>query len=276
MSRPQDAIDAAALQCALQPRLSRPLQVLHLAETASTNRVCQQRLEQDGGGERLWVICADRQTAGRGRRGRVWHSRRDDNLYCSIGLVRQLPAQILGLLPLLTGVVLAERLRALGFDRLGLKWPNDLLADGRKLGGVLIENRPLGGGRHALTIGFGINLRLDEQDRECIGQPAGCLSDLGVVPPRQQLLNELLERLLSELAGFGAGHSDALLRRFAALDVHAGRTVRLVDGERQWRGRCLGVDEQGRLRVEIDGRERCFSAAEISLRGADGGGHAAA
>ena len=272
----EQAIDAAALQQALQADCPRPLQVLHFAETDSTNRQCQQRLAGSGDSEQLWVVCADRQTAGRGRRGRHWHSGSRDNLYCSLGLVKTMPSSRLGLLPLLAGVVLAERLRSLGFDAVGLKWPNDLLAGGGKLGGILIENQPLGADRYALTIGFGLNLRLDDAALAAIGQPATSLHRLGPLPPRAGLLQDLLRALIAEYLAFEAGDGERLRRRFAALDVCAGRPVLLIEGAREIHGRCLGVDESGRLRAEIAGEERRFSAAEISLRALTGGGHAAA
>ncbi len=270
------AIDAAALQQALQAGLERPLHVIHLPECGSTNRECQQRLTQDDDPSRLWLVSADRQSAGRGRRGRVWHSSRPDNLYCSFGFVTELPPSALGLLPLLTGVVLAEGLHAAGFGRVRLKWPNDLVIERRKLGGILIENRSLGGDRHALTVGFGLNLRLDEAARAAIGQPAASLDQEGILPSRQALLLHLLQGLLDELPAFEPSRAAALLQRFAALDAHAGDRVRVLAGERAWVGRCLGVDDQGRLRVEIDGREQCFSAAEISLRADEGDDDAAA
>jgi len=117
------------------------------------------------------VVSADRQRAGRGRRGRRWLSDRPDNIYCSIGLVLEITPEALGLLPLLTGVCLAEALQRQGFQP-RLKWPNDLLIGGRKLGGILIENRALGSDRHALTVGFGLNRRLDPEQLRTIGQPA--------------------------------------------------------------------------------------------------------
>ena len=269
------AIDVAGLQQTLQGRLRRPLQCRHAVECDSTNRECQRLLEQAGGEDGIWVVSADRQRAGRGRRGRSWLSDRPDNIYCSIGLVLELPPETLGLLSLLTGVSLAECLQRHGF-RPQLKWPNDLLIAGRKLGGILIENRALGADRHALTIGFGLNRRLDAEQLRVIEQPATSLQQHGHPPPRHILLQDLLVGLLPELLTFGPRDTDLLLQRFAALDAYRDRQACVVNGEEELHGICRGIDQQGCLQLEVDGRMRRFQAAEISLRPQGRGDDAAA
>ncbi len=271
MSHRPDPLDPAALRRSLRALLGGgEVAVEHHPLCDSTNRLCQACSLEEG---ITRIVVADRQSAGRGRRGRTWLSDRAGNVYVSIGLVKSLPANSLGLLPLLVGVSLAEALHDLGYRALRLKWPNDLLIDGRKLGGILIENRVLGAERFGLTVGIGLNRRLDEDERTRIERPATSLAEWGEPPTREQLLPPLLAAVIQTLRDFEPAHADAWLRRFGELDAFAGQEVTLIDGERHLRGRNLGPDARGRLRLEIDGRAACFDAAEISLRGAD---HAAA
>ena len=100
---------------------------------ASTNQRCMQ-LDRHAA-----FVIADQQTQGRGRRGRSWHSPAARNLYASVGIVVDLPASALGLVSLLVGTSCAETIAAAGFRSVTLKWPNDILLQGRKLGGILIE-----------------------------------------------------------------------------------------------------------------------------------------
>lgn len=267
------SVDAMELEQRLGEGLPRDIRVVHLDSCDSTNRECQRRLQATESGDELWVISADHQQAGRGRRGKSWLSRSPENLYCSVGLIKDLPAEYLGLLPLLVGVSLAESLLTLGFP-VRLKWPNDLLLGDRKLAGILLENRPLNQERHALTIGFGINRCLDIHEQEAIGQPATSLQQHGLPPSRQRLLLSLLEGLLPELIGFGPGQVEQLSQRFSDLDAFADRQAEIQEGADRLRGICRGIDNRGCLQVEVDGSLRSFHAAEISLRPIPGGDHA--
>lgn len=260
-------LDPAALRRSLRGLLGGGEVVLeHHTLCDSTNRLCQASPLEEGVTR---IVVADRQSAGRGRRGRSWLSDCHGNVYVSIGLIKTLPADALGLLPLLVGVSMADALHGLGYRALRLKWPNDLLIDGRKLGGILIENRVLGADRFGLTIGIGLNRRLDEDQRARIQRPATSLAEWGEPPTREQLLPPLLAAVIQALRDFEPAHADAWLRRFVELDAFAGQEVTLIDGARRLRGRNLGPDGRGRLRLEIDGRVIGFDAAEISLRGTD-------
>src|SRR5918994_7602341 len=105
------------------------------------------------------LLAAEEQTAGRGRRGRRWHSAPGAGLTFSLGRRIRRPARELAALSLVAGVAAARALRALGVRPAALKWPNDLVVDGAKLGGILVETR---NGGHA-AIGVGINCRRDEK-----------------------------------------------------------------------------------------------------------------
>lgn len=208
------------------------------------------------------LLVADAQSAGRGRRGRTWHSPPQANLYCSLYL--QLPRgtrQAAGL-SLLVGVAAAEALHALGAEAVQLKWPNDLLAQGRKLGGVLVE---LGGA--GAVIGIGINLRMPADAATEVEQPWTDLAALGVDVPREQVAARLVEALLPRLAAFREHGLDSGLRaRWEALHAHAGCEVHVLDAAQAWHGRALGLAADGALRVATADGERLVHGGDVSLR----------
>lgn len=214
------------------------------------------------------VLLAERQTGGRGRRGRPWSSPLAAHLYLS--LARQFGGGLarLGGLSLVAGVAIAEALREAGYGRVGLKWPNDLMVENRKLGGLLVE----GGGEYAgpvrAVIGLGLNVRMPEAMAAQIDQPWVDLHSLAALPPsRNRLAASLLASLLPALDEFDAQGLAPFLARYAQLDVLAGREVIVTAAEQRWMGTALGIAEDGALRVRIEGQERSFHAGEVSVRG---------
>jgi BirA family biotin operon repressor/biotin-[acetyl-CoA-carboxylase] ligase len=260
MSETSTLFDPGLLRQGLQRHHS-GLELHYLPTCASTNQECLQ-LKRHGS-----VVISDRQTAGRGRRGRDWYSPYKRNLYCSLGIDKVLPASSLGLVSLLVGVGLADTLHAEGFDDVGLKWPNDLLRDGRKLGGILIETTVRQAGGFYLTVGIGLNLQLQDHDLERIGQPAAGL--WSAIPSRRQA-SELVARLISGVFGeverFEPTQGDALLQRFAGFDVLVGHQVTVLSAHDEQHGHYAGVEPDGRLRIETDHGLQTFVAADVSLR----------
>lgn len=209
------------------------------------------------------ALVVDAQTAGRGRQGRRWHSPPGANLYLSLFARLPLaPAQLSGL-SLVIGIAVAEALRAGGAGEVGVKWPNDLVARGRKLGGILIESAGSRDGHVELVIGLGLNLVMPA-DAE-VGQPWIDLVTLGVASDRETWLPPLLAALGSALDGFVAGGFAGFQSRWLAVDQLAGRAVVVLGGERDG-GTACGVDADGALRiVDEQGEWRC-RAGEVSVR----------
>jgi len=215
------------------------------------------------------VLLAERQTGGRGRRGRSWASPLAAHVYLSVLRLFEGGLGRLAGLSLVAGVAVAEALHDLGFTQAQLKWPNDVLVDGRKLVGLLAE----GGGEYAgparAVIGIGINVHMPPAFGEEITQPWVDLDTLaGTVVDRNQVVAAVLARLLPALETFDRDGLAPFLPRYAALDMLAGQEVRVeLDG--QWQhGTALGLADDGALRVRIDGRERLLHAGEVSVRAA--------
>lgn len=216
----------------------------------------------------LHVCCAEMQTAGRGRRGRAWRSPLGGNLYFS--LLKRFGHGMGALtgLSLAVGTALVAALNDCGIDGIGLKWPNDVLARGRKLAGVLIE---LGGeflGPCHAVIGIGINVRLPESVAAAIDQPAIDLATLtgGEPPSRNRLAGRLLARLIETLDRFDEHGFAAFRADYARHDLLAGQRVTVHDAAGAHEGIADGVDERGALRVRRRNETRCYDSADVSLR----------
>jgi BirA family biotin operon repressor/biotin-[acetyl-CoA-carboxylase] ligase len=213
------------------------------------------------------VVVCERQTAGRGRRGRSWLSAPGDSL--TFSLLWRFPE---GTPPpaglsLAVGVAVARVLEGIGAAGVRLKWPNDILAGGAKLGGILIETLT-SGGRHVVVIGIGLNVRLPEMIASGIDVPAGALDAvMPFAPSRNLLLAGLLEGLAEMLETFGQIGFPGFIEEWLARNAHAGQRVSiLAEGAAPIDGRCAGVDADGALLLETAAGLRRIVSGEVSLR----------
>jgi BirA family biotin operon repressor/biotin-[acetyl-CoA-carboxylase] ligase len=208
------------------------------------------------------VLIAEQQTAGRGRNGRVWSSP-GAQLTMSVAVdVGDVPADAWGWLPLATGVAVVDAVAAVTAVRSGLKWPNDVLADGRKLAGILTEVAPA---QRSIVVGIGLNVTL--QIDEVPDADATSLRALGVERPERGLLVraillELSHRFDSWRAANGADAK--LLADYRARSVTIGSAVRaILPGGREVLGQARSIDEQGRLHIESDTGTVAVSAGDV-------------
>lgn len=251
----------------LQRSLSGLMSIDVLESIDSTNAEVMRRLA--AGMPTPLVVLAEYQSAGRGRRGRSWSSPYAGNIYLSLGWRFPVGAPRLEGLSLAVGIVVAEMLSENGLaGRVGLKWPNDIWVDRRKIGGVLIE---LSGDLEdacAAVIGIGINCRLGATAAQSIDQPwTDLYAELGSVPDRSALVADLLQRLHDMMAGFPASGFAGWVQRWASLDALAGQSVQVVTASGSVVGTAAGVDTSGALRLRADdGTEMLFHGGETSLR----------
>ena len=240
------------------PRLAAPLAgpVIWHAETGSTNDELIALAR--GGAPEGTVVGADRQSAGRGRRGRTWLAARGHALLLSVLLRPGVAPVDAGLLPIVVAAGVAD---ALGDDAT-IVWPNDILLGGAKVAGILCEMSADQEGVSWAVAGIGLNVRSAPGLDDARWSP-GALADRGDPPARADLLVGLLGHLgrrYSEWVDHGAA---GILAAFAARDTLAGRraTVSLPDGEVA--GLCDGTDDLGRLRLLTDDGERLLGAGEV-------------
>ncbi len=262
---PVQLLDADAIIQALPAEAAASLQRLELAwAIESTNSAL---LAAPVPAQGVAVLLAERQTGGRGRRGRQWASPLASHVYLSLsrGFSGGL-AQLAGL-SLALGVAVAEALRTAGFVEVGLKWPNDLLARECKLGGLLIEGGGEVGGPARAVIGLGLNVHMPAAFAAGIDQPWIDLDTLAGAPvSRNRVVVALLSALLPALELFEAEGLAPFLPRYAQLDVLAGRQVRIEEAGTIYQGVALGVAEDGALKVDLGEAVRLFHAGEVSVR----------
>ncbi len=262
LAAPMTLLDAALIERQVAT-LAWPVSVL--AGLDSTNAEVMRRLE--GGQSAPFVVLAERQTAGRGRRGRAWASPFAENLYCSLALrvdggMRQVEA-----LSLTVGLAVARTLQVCGLNAAGLKWPNDVLVDGRKIAGILLELSGDPADVCHVVIGIGINANMALDSSAAIDQPWTSMRQcLGGMIDRNLLAGELLRQLAEHLSRHWRQGFAGLREEWEALHLWRGRSVALLAGDHATLGVVLGVDERGAIRLSVEGVERSFSGGELSLR----------
>lgn len=267
LARPLELLDAGLIQARLDETVAArlgPFEVL--AETDSTNTRLAQLARS---GLPAGAVClAESQRAGRGRLGRQWISPYAANLYLSVLWRFALAPAALAGLSLAIGVALARSLERFGVGGHGLKWPNDLLWDARKLGGVLLEFGGESEGCSHVIIGVGVNVAMPESAGGTIDQP---WIDLSTVLGRTNVSrNRLAALLLSEIAiactAFGESGLDSFLSDWRRWDAVAGRPVRLLWPGHVVEGIARGIAADGELQLDTANGRRSFAIGELSLR----------
>lgn len=257
-------------------QLAAPLELLELDQLAaspwpvaishsldSTNAEALRAV--DRGVTAPFVILAERQTAGRGRRGRKWVSPFAENIYYSLvlrmdGGMRQLEG-----LSLVVGLAVLSALRAVGVSDAGLKWPNDVLVSNKKIAGILLElvGDPADVCHVVLGIGINVNMRVASEVDQAW---TSVFLESGAATNRNELVSKLSDSLRMylkrhELSGFSAIQSE-----WEQNHLWQGREVSLIAGVHQVNGTVMGIDRQGALRMSVNGEEKVFSGGELSLR----------
>ncbi|RIA56121.1 biotin--[acetyl-CoA-carboxylase] ligase [Dichotomicrobium thermohalophilum] len=236
---------------------------LFLSETASTNAEAM-ALALEGAEPPLWVWAA-RQTKGRGRLGRDWDSP-EGNLYASLLLRLNCPAHAIGGLPLIAGLAARDAVSSAAESvagRLRLKWPNDIMLDGAKLGGVLIESLVLSGGGRAVVIGTGLNLASAPSG---LNRAVTSLREHGCTIAPEQALTVLAEASARWLAIWDDGAGFGQIREaWLSHAVPLGAPISVTLGGEKIAGRFGGLDETGALRLRKNGAERIITAGDVAI-----------
>ena len=233
-----------------------------VAETGSTNADLLARCAQLPGPT---LRIAGQQTAGRGRAGRPWLSQADASLMFSLAWRFKGPLHALVGLPLAVGVALAETMTSLGVP-VQLKWPNDMLKDGHKLAGILVETQQAADGGVWAVIGCGINLLMPDALERQIGRSVSAVPWLAQME-RNALVAALLSRLAGVLAEFDDTGFAPFAQRWNALHAWQGRQVKILDnGQLLRQGIAAGVDQLGRLQLHTENGLVEIMSGDVSLR----------
>jgi len=259
-----ERLDAAAIEAALSEQARTWLSDLKTLELVGSTNTLLGELAAAGAAHGA-VRIAELQVQGRGRRGRAWQSPYGQNLALSLGVRLPVKPDALSGFSLCTGLAVADALHSAGVEGIALKWPNDVLIDGRKIGGILVEIH--GSGHETdVIVGIGINFRIPETARRQIEQPLIDLQELGGGFSRNEIAGRLISSLVDFAEGFSVGGFLPMREAFNRLHCYHDRACVLLMGEERIAGIVRGVTGSGELELEIDGRLQAFSAGEVSLR----------
>ena len=235
----------------------------------SSNAYLRERFEQGAGHAEVCLV--ELQTAGRGRRGRVWTTPWGQSLMLSVGWRFEAGVNALEGLSLAVGVVVAQVLEQHGVAP-RLKWPNDILLPQRdsdelgKLAGILVEVTGDAAGPCEVVIGMGMNLSLPEAMRDAIEQPVAALFDDLPSLSRNQLAADVVAGLLAMLAGFEQQGFASWRAAWNERHAYADQPIRVTQGSQVYEAVACDVDDSGSLWVTASGQSKRLSGGEISVR----------
>ncbi len=241
--------------------------IYYYEETGSTN-IDAKRLGEEGA-DHGTVVVADKQNAGRGRRGRTWQSPAGKDIYFTILLrPRFLPDKAAGL-TLVMALSVAQAVERICGLQAGIKWPNDVVMNGKKICGILTEMNVETDYIQHVVIGVGINVNLDEMPGEISRTATSILLESGKETARAELLQEVLARF-EENYGIYERKLDLrdMLGEYNGHLVNMGKQVKVLDPKGEFEGIARGIDASGELLVETqDGKTVKVYAGEVSVRG---------
>ncbi|MGL6000180.1 MAG: bifunctional biotin--[acetyl-CoA-carboxylase] ligase/biotin operon repressor BirA [Pseudomonas proteolytica] len=219
----------------------------------------------DAGQAAPFLVLSERQTAGRGRRGRKWVSPFAQNLYYSLvlridGGMRQLEG-----LSLVVGLAVMQALRDVGVHGSGLKWPNDVLVGSKKVAGILLELVGDPADVCHVVLGIGINANM-QSAAEVDQQWTSIQLETGRSVDRNHLVAHLSQALQAYLERHRDSGFSVIRDEWEQNHLWQGKAVSLIAGVNQVDGIVLGIDDQGALRLDVNGVEKTYSGGELSLR----------
>jgi len=262
-----ELLDSDMIESGVSPTTRKQLAVVEtLLEVDSTNsRLRRAALEGAASGT---VCVAELQHAGRGRHNRQWVSPFAANLYLSLLWRSADGATGLGGLSLATGIAIVRCLESFGVKSAGLKWPNDVLVDGAKLAGILIDVAGESTGPCAVIIGIGINVSMPQDAAAGIDQRWTDLSSLTGRQrfPRNRLAAGVLDAVFAAIGEFAQSGMEPFLEEWRRLDIAEGRQVDLHLASEVIPGTACGIDSAGALLLDTATGRRRFASGEVSLR----------
>jgi len=238
--------------------------VFHFFKTDSTNRVA---LELGHAGEPEGaVVLAEEQTAGRGRAGRKWHSERAAGIYATLLLRPKLAPVQAPLLTMMAGLSAHTAVQAVTGLEVDLKWPNDLLIQGKKVGGILTEMHAEPGQIRFVIVGIGLNVNQEKFPGELANTATSLRMEAGKAQSRMELLVRLLREFESDYNRFVREGVASVVARFESISSYAkGKRVRVTNGTESYAGTTAGLGPEGLLQVQRDdGRMMTVIAGDVA------------
>ncbi len=266
LSTPIELVDPQLLNQLVNNKNKSLINNIHsFIELESTNQWLLEQLRHD---DIHGVVChAEFQSAGRGRRQREWYSPLGCNLYFSIGWRFDSQLAALAGLSLTIGVAIASALQQLGLKNVGLKWPNDIYVNNKKLAGILIEVRGESNGPATAIIGIGINIDMPEHGSNKIDQAWTDLHRQGLQElSRNEILAACLNSLARHLEAFAQTSRLEQQQLWQQYDILLNQQIVIDDNNARYHAIARGIDTDGSLTIEVDGKIRHLHAGDVSLK----------
>lgn len=248
------------------PSLRIGSEILVFDAVDSTNDLAKRYLEKDVA-EGL-VLIAETQTRGRGRRGRSWVSMPGIGLYLSIILKPEVQPRLLPQLTLLAGLATTLTINEFTRPKSRLKWPNDILLNGKKCCGILCETHPTPAGETGVIVGIGINVNhcLSDFPDELKSTATSLMIETGNTIDRHQLAQTLISNLDQQYDAYLQNGEREVMEKWLENSDMVGKKITVTHGESSTQGTALGLDSEGRLLVRSEkGEELAFDSGEVSL-----------
>jgi BirA family transcriptional regulator, biotin operon repressor / biotin---[acetyl-CoA-carboxylase] ligase len=240
----------------------RDLQIHQELDSTNSHLMRSAHLGVDG------VVClAEMQTGGRGRRGRTWLTSPGRGIALSLGRTMHLPIADLAPLSLVVGMAVADALQRLEISTISLKWPNDILLNGVKVGGVLVEVSSVAD--LSVVIGVGINVGAGDELSSQLGFGVGDVLQVNHQVTRNALAAAVLDSIVEFVAEFEVRGFAPMRDSWHGLHAHQNQWVELRCGNEVVCGIARGVTSSGELSLETTTGTRSFNAGEVSLRPSD-------
>ena len=253
------------------PDMSFSVPLIHISETNSTNSYLQTLCAKQQGVAAFTTVVADFQTSGRGQRGNSWESEPKKNLLFSFVLFPDfLEARRQFLISQIVSLAIKEELDSYA-DDFSIKWPNDIVGDGRKLCGILTEMSAQMDYVNHIVIGIGINVHNESFPEEIAPVATSLYMETGEHFNRAALIEEVWEQFEHYYAIFMETEDlSGLVKEYDAHLVNRNQIVKVLDPKEPFEGKAMGITPRGELIVDTWESRRLVSAGEVSVRGVYG------
>jgi len=238
-------------------------------DTIGSTNVFLKRLADEGAPEGT-VVVADEQSAGMGRLGREWFSKKGENLLFSVLLRPQLPPTQLFVLTMIFALAGIEAIVDISGVNTKIKWPNDIYVGGKKLGGMLTEFSVVHGAVQHVVLGMGLNVNWNPAAERTVLYPtASIFSEIQEKVSREEILTNLLQRLEVSYYEIGRdmGRTEVFFEKWNEKSLILGKTVVIETGKERIEGEAAGIDRDGALRlITTSGDEQKFHCGDVSVK----------
>ena len=216
-----------------------------------------------------YLVLAEHQSKGQGRRGRTWVSPFGGNLYLSLLWRFPFGPSQLACLGLVIAVALVRALHRFGINDAGVKWPNDIVWQGKKLAGILLEMRGEVSGPSAIVIGLGVNIAMLQNKKgtlDDIDQPWIDLESILNKPVERNNFIAIVINELFDVLNVFPQQQKSLLEEWQQMDILKGQAIEVIFPDKVIEGIALGINQDGALRVQHQGKEVICHSGEVSVR----------